>query len=265
MRFLVRFAADDPPDGSLTMRTSPGAVSYESTRPRQAGEARTTPRTSLTVSTTPVLPVDNQLTSSQPRAVVKIKADHFVTRGRLRRACRGTDNASTQGRYLRVTEGSPRRCRMAPTATWAEGIPDRAPVPPSVLRHARSVFVCLALTGSVLLASCSSSPTSSRLPGSASSTTDPTAATNNAVLSAWRAAETAFYQAEANPQGLYSPALPATMVDPELQLVKTNLGDQEAKGFIGHGTWNLGTPRVISLGPTETDPTTGTVVSCIDD
>lgn len=154
---------------------------------------------------------------------------------------------------------------MTPTTTGRSGSTAEARTRRSSCRCAAVGFAALALASAAGLAACSSSPAASRPPASSSSTTDPTNAVRNAVLSAWTAAETAFYQAEANPQGLNSPTLPATMVDPELQLVKTNLASQEAKGFIGRGSWNLGSPRVVSLEPTEKDATTATVVSCIDD
>lgn len=154
---------------------------------------------------------------------------------------------------------------MTPTTTGLGGCSAEARARRSSCRCAALGFIALAITSAAGLAACSSSPVASRPPASSSSTTDPTDAVRNAVVSAWRAAETAFYQAEANPEGVNSPTLPATMVDPELQLVKANLASQEAKGFIGRGSWNLGSPRVISLGPTENDATTATVVSCIDD
>lgn len=154
---------------------------------------------------------------------------------------------------------------MAPTATGAGGSsPDLRGLRPDD-RAVHSVLLALAAVAVFILAGCSSSAAGVRLPSSSSTTADPTAATTKAVLAAWSAAETAFYQAEANPQGLASPALAATMTDPELQLVKDNLASQEQNGAIGKGPWNLGQPRVVSLGPTENDPTTATVVSCIDD
>lgn len=129
----------------------------------------------------------------------------------------------------------------------------------------KRALASVAVLASFALAGCSSSPSGSRPPISSSSTTDPNDAVEAAVLTAWTAAETAFYQAEANPQGLFSPALPATMVDPELEFVKTHLAGDESSGFIGRGPWNLGSPRVTSLGPTASDPTKATVVSCIHD
>jgi len=122
------------------------------------------------------------------------------------------------------------------------------------------------LVAAFTLGACSSSPTSAGSDGSANtSTTDPTAAVNAAVITAWKAAENAIYQAGSDPNGVTSPALAATLVDPELELVKKNLAAEETQGFIGRGTWTLGSPRVISLGPTESQPTTATVTSCIDD
>jgi hypothetical protein len=44
----------------------------------------------------------------------------------------------------------------------------------------------------------------------------------NAILSAWTAAETALYQAAAEPNGATSPALDATMSGQQLELVKGN-------------------------------------------
>lgn len=154
---------------------------------------------------------------------------------------------------------------MAPTAPWAGGAPLRHRARRSGCRFAPSALIGLAMTSSFALAGCSSSTAGMRLPDTSSSTADAAAATDAAILAAWKAAETAFYQAEANPQGLFSPALAQTMVDPELELVKKNLAGQEAEGWIGRGPMNLGTPRVISIGPTEMDPTTATVVSCIHD
>jgi len=153
---------------------------------------------------------------------------------------------------------------MAPTATWSHRrlIRRRSR---ALSRFTTQGLVWLAILAGVAVAGCSSSPAKSALKVPTSSTADPTAAVDTAVLAAWRAAETAFYLAEANPQGLFSPQLGLTMVNPELQLVKTNLAGQEAENFIGRGPWNLGDPRVVSLGSSEDDPTTATVVSCIDD
>lgn len=152
---------------------------------------------------------------------------------------------------------------MAPTATGPEWRPVRDH---ARLRRRRPTGYALILIVAVAaISGCSSSATNSGLELSTSSTTDPTTAVDQVVLAAWKAAETAFYRAEANPQGLYSSALTSTMVDPELELVKTGLAGDEADDFIGQGPWSLGNPRVVSLGPTEISPTTATVVSCIHD
>lgn len=154
---------------------------------------------------------------------------------------------------------------MAPTAPWAGGAPLRHRARRAGCRFAPSALIGLAMIASFALAGCSSSTAGVRLPDTSSSTADASAATDAAILAAWKAAETAFYEAEANPQGLFSPALAQTMVDPELELVKKNLAGQEAGSWIGRGSWDLGSPRVVSLGPTENDPTTASVVSCIHD
>ncbi len=152
---------------------------------------------------------------------------------------------------------------MAPTGTRRDRRSVRA-IHPS-RRAAIGALVSMAVLAALVFSGCSSpsANTEAKLPPR--STADSIARMKAAVLAAWRAAETAFYEAEANPRGLFSPALPATMTDPELQLVKGNLAEQEKNGAIGKGPWSLGTPRVVSLAPTENDPTSATVVSCIDD
>jgi hypothetical protein len=136
----------------------------------------------------------------------------------------------------------------------------------SVGGRTSNVLFVIALVGAVLLLdACSSAPAAVRNPHSTTTTADAMSAVDATVLAAWKTAENAFYQAEADPNGLASPLLPQTMVDPELELVKTNLAGNESEGFIGEGTWDLGSPRVVSLGPSELDPTTATVVSCVHD
>lgn len=154
---------------------------------------------------------------------------------------------------------------MTPAMSGCGGATAEARTRWSSCRSAALCFIALALTAAAGLAGCSSSPTASRLPASSSSTIDPTATVRNAVLSAWTAAETALYQAAADPNGRNFPALDATMSGQQLELVKSNLATQESEGFIGQGPWNLGSPRVVSLGPSENDPRTATVVSCIHD
>jgi hypothetical protein len=121
------------------------------------------------------------------------------------------------------------------------------------------------LCAAISLGACSSTPSTAHPLGSGNSTTDPTTAVDMTIITAWRAAETAFYESEASPNGLSSPALGATMVDPELRMVRANLAGNQTENFVGRGTWNLGSPLVVSLEPTENQPTTATVASCIDD
>lgn len=102
----------------------------------------------------------------------------------------------------------------------------------------------------LVLAGCSSSPSPAATRG----------ATDAAVISAWKAAENAFYNAEASPTGISDPALPATMVDPELMLVKENLTSNESANLIGIGAWDLGAPTVKALSATR-----ATVMSCVHD
>jgi len=121
---------------------------------------------------------------------------------------------------------------------------------------------------SVAMTSCGGDGKTVALVPRATSTTtaaDPMTATDSAVIDAWRAAQSAFYQAEANPRGLFSPALDQTMVNPELLLVKRNLAGNEHAGMVGEGPWDLGTPRVVQLGLSEAAPTSAVVVSCIHD
>lgn len=152
---------------------------------------------------------------------------------------------------------------MAPTGTRRDRRSVRA-IHPS-RRAAIGALVSMAVLAALVFSGCSSpsANTEAKLPPR--STADSIARMKAAVLAAWRAAETAFYEAEANPTGLSSPALPSTMTDPELGLVKNNLAAQESASLIGQGSWNLGHPRVVSLRPTENSPTTASVISCIDD
>ena len=120
-------------------------------------------------------------------------------------------------------------------------------------------MLSLAAAG-LLLAACgggaaSSTTTTVRAKPTAStspSTTDPATA---AVLAAYRAGWRAFEQAlaTANPE---DPALPATMVDPQLQSVKANLLADQREGMVARGTTTLH-PKVVSI-----SATTATVVDC---
>ena len=75
------------------------------------------------------------------------------------------------------------------------------------------------------------------------------------MLAAYRAGWKAFEQAlaTANPE---DPALPATMVDPQLQSVKANLLADQREGMVARGTTTLH-PKVVSI-----SATTATVVDC---
>ncbi|MHB1510554.1 MAG: hypothetical protein ACYCST_13500 [Acidimicrobiales bacterium] len=98
-----------------------------------------------------------------------------------------------------------------------------------------------------------SKPTPSTSTPVSSSTTDPA---SSAVLAAYRAAWRAFDSAalDANPA---SPALAATMVDPQLQSVKANLLADQRQGIVGRGTFTLH-PKIVSI-----SGSTATVVDCV--
>ena len=114
--------------------------------------------------------------------------------------------------------------------------------------------------------STSAPSTSSSVPSSATQTTSPSTTTlDTAIIAGWLAAENALYRSLESSDGLASPALPATMVNPELLLVKRNLAGDEHDGFIGRGAWDLGSPTVISLDPTNGNPNSAQVASCIHD
>lgn len=125
----------------------------------------------------------------------------------------------------------------------------------------------LLVLDAVLCSACTTTaPVQSRLvPPSTASTSDPLAAVDAQVLDAWRAAETAFFEAEAQPQGYLSSQLDATLTDPVLTTIRNALAEQSVAGEIGVGPWDLGRPKILSLGPSEGDPTFATVVSCVHD
>ena len=146
---------------------------------------------------------------------------------------------------------------------------------PRAFRHRASPILVLALLA-WLAAACSSpgpnasppsSTTTTPIPSSSptTTTTNPLTATDAAILAGWRAAENAFYRASASPTGLTAAALPATMVNPELLLVKRGLAGDEHDGFIGRGPWDLGSPEVAAFDPSSGNPSTATVKSCIHD
>jgi hypothetical protein len=112
----------------------------------------------------------------------------------------------------------------------------------------RSPIVALAAAIALSCASCggpgpsATRHTTTTTTASSTATTDPEAAS---VLAAYRSAISAFVQAEvaANP---YSPALAATMVNPELQLVRRNLLGEQHDGEVARGNLTLH-PRVLSI------------------
>jgi hypothetical protein len=121
--------------------------------------------------------------------------------------------------------------------------------------------VSLLLVGlAAFLAACSSSTA-----GNSGGSGGNIAKTKAEVIAAWRAAETAFYTAGSQSNGAGDPALEATMVDPELTLVRRNFSASQREGLIGQGSWNLGSPSVVSLRPSQGSPQSATVKSCIDD
>ena len=113
-----------------------------------------------------------------------------------------------------------------------------------------------AATVVLLLAACGSAHKAGTAEGTTTTTLDAEA---QAVLTGWRAAQQAFIAAEENPQGAYSPALAATMADPELTQVRRQLLGNEHTGYVGQGSVRLGNPRVTVQG------TEATVSSCIYD
>jgi hypothetical protein len=124
--------------------------------------------------------------------------------------------------------------------------------------RAGGATVAAALIGLGTLAGCSNSPdsantnnTTSSIRATTSTTSDATSTTTSSaadVLSAYRAGWAAFEHAlaDANPG---DPELPATMVDPELQQVKTNLLADQLHGTVGRGTTTLH-PKVAALSAT---------------
>jgi hypothetical protein len=123
-----------------------------------------------------------------------------------------------------------------------------------------------ALVALCALAGCSSShsdaarhaTSSSTLSSSTSSAAASSASTTNAtsaVLAAYRAGWAAFEHAlsDANPE---DPALPAAMIDPELQQVKANLLADQQHGMVGRGT-TTPHPKVTAL-----SANSATVVDC---
>ena len=134
-------------------------------------------------------------------------------------------------------------------------------------RRAGAATVIAALVGMGALAGCSgshdaagahSTTTTSTAPATttpASTSSTMSSSPDSAVLDAYRAGWAAFEHAlaDANPE---DPALPATMVDPQLQQVKANLLADQRQGMVGRGTTILH-PKVTAL-----SATSATVVDC---
>ena len=128
------------------------------------------------------------------------------------------------------------------------------------------VGTSVTMTTALLLAGCGGSgrvalPTGKTIRGE----TPTTSALDGQILTAWRAAENAFYQAEASPRGLFSPVLSQTMVNPILLQIKRNLAGDEHSGYLGVGGWDLGAPVVVSILPSHSAASSAEVVSCIHD
>jgi hypothetical protein len=93
------------------------------------------------------------------------------------------------------------------------------------------------------------------LPAPESTTSTSASPVAAAVLVAYRAEWAAFDQALSTANA-FDPSLPATMVDPALQLVQRNLVGDKADGIVGRGTVTVH-PRVSQL-----TATSATVVDC---
>lgn len=104
-------------------------------------------------------------------------------------------------------------------------------------------------------ASCSGGGDATPVAGHPTTTT--LSARDQQIVQGWRAAEESFYAASISGDPA-SPALAATMTNPELNQARTLLFVEQRDGYVGRGTYDLGSPRVVS----ET-PTTAVVVSCI--
>ena len=163
-----------------------------------------------------------------------------------------------------VGRHTPRIGAVPPEGSRVQAAPATTrPARPTRHRTQRGRLVTGTLTlaaAGLLLAACgggaaSSTATTIRTQparSTSSSTTDPAGA---AVLAAYRAAWAAFEHAaaDANPE---DPALPATMVDPQLQGVKANLLADQRQGMVGRGTTTLH-PKLVAL-----SGSTATVVDC---
>lgn len=90
-------------------------------------------------------------------------------------------------------------------------------------------------------------------------TTTTLSVTDQQVIQGWKAAEQAFYAA-ALTNNAASPALAATMVDPQLSQARQFLFAAKSDGYVGQGSFSLGNPVVIGV-----TGTTARVSSCIFD
>jgi len=154
---------------------------------------------------------------------------------------RGKDRGKSGGASSRTMSNQP--TSTAPTVRSGRA-PGR-----SATRAATATVVA------VLLAGCGSTHRTTAGGGTTTTTLDAEA---QAVLTGWRAAQQAFVAAEEDPQGAFSPALAATLVDPELTQVRRQLAGDEHAGDIGRGSVELGRPVVLITGAS-----TATVTSCI--
>ena len=160
---------------------------------------------------------------------------------RPQKGLRGKDRGKSVGSSSRSMNNQP----MSTPPTFRGG---RAPGRRET-RAGATAIVALLLTacGSTHKATTSDSTTTTTLNAEA-----------QAVLTGWRAAQQAFTAAEENAQGAYSPALAATMVDPELTGVRRELLGDEHAGDISMGQVDLGHPTVVVSGAR-----TATVTSCV--
>ncbi len=138
---------------------------------------------------------------------------------------------------------------------WCRQVAQRGRIPAAV----PAVLVAGAL--SLLLGACGGgSLPAAKHAGASPSTSRPTTSSvvdpaSTAVLAAYRAEWAAFEQASAT-SNAFDPSLPATMVDPMLQLVRRNLIGDQAAGIVARGTFVLH-PRVVSI-----TGSTAVVVDC---
>jgi hypothetical protein len=105
---------------------------------------------------------------------------------------------------------------------------------------------------SVCLAACGGS-------GASTSTTATTTPTTKAIVTAWFAAQKAFDSA-ALTSDANSPKLAATMISPQLDHVRTNLGTFSSLGYRARGTTHYSSPRIRNQSSARAE-----VASCVHD